>query len=118
AREINGNGDLIEKLTGKRPLFFRSGTAYYDEQAISIAHQNGVEIAGFSVLGDAGATFSASKVAQQLLSAHSGDIILLHMNHPEAGTREGIIEGVTKLKSDGFNFVRLSEVKDRLNRLP
>ncbi|OHD91651.1 MAG: polysaccharide deacetylase [Sulfuricurvum sp. RIFOXYD2_FULL_44_160] len=118
AREINGNGDLIEKLTGKRPLFFRSGTAYYDEQAISIAHQNGVEIAGFSILGDAGATFSPSKVAQQLLNSHSGDILLFHMNHPEGGTREGIIEGVTKLKGEGFSFVRLSEVKDRLNRLP
>ncbi|HZF70633.1 polysaccharide deacetylase family protein, partial [Sulfuricurvum sp.] len=41
AHEINGNGDLIEKLTGKRPRFFRSGTAYYDEQAVAIAHQNG-----------------------------------------------------------------------------
>lgn len=118
AKEINGNGDLIEKLTGKRPLFFRSGTAYYDEQAVIIAHRNGVEIAGFSVLGDAGATFSAPKVMQQLLTSHSGDILLFHMNHPEGGTREGIIEGVTKLKADGFNFVRLSEVKDRLNRLP
>ncbi|MDP3291481.1 MAG: polysaccharide deacetylase family protein [Sulfuricurvum sp.] len=118
AKEINGNGDLIEKLTGKRPLFFRSGTAYYDEQAVIIAHRNRVEIAGFSVLGDAGATFSAPKVMQQLLTSHSGDILLFHMNHPEGGTREGIIEGVTKLKADGFSFVRLSEVKDRLNRLP
>lgn len=118
AREINGNGDLIEKLTGKRPLFFRSGTAYYDEKAVTIAHKNGVEIAGFSVLGDAGATFSASKVAQQLLSAQSGDIVLLHMNHPEAGTKEGVIEGVTKLKAEGFSFIRLSEAKERLIRLP
>ena len=118
AQEINGNGDLIEKLTGKRPRFFRSGTAYYDEQAVAIAHKNGVEIAGFSVLGDAGATFSAPKVAQQLESAHSGDILLFHMNHPESGTREGIIEGVTKLKSEGFSFVRLSDVKERLKHIP
>ncbi len=118
AREINGNGDLIEKLTGKRPLFFRSGTAYYDEQAVAIAHQNGVEIAGFSVLGDAGATFSAPKVAQQLESAHSGDIVIFHMNHPESGTREGIMEGVAKLKAQGFSFVRLGDVKSHLNRLP
>lgn len=117
-QEINGNGDLIEKLTGKRPRFFRSGTAYYDEEAIKIAHKNGVDIGGFSVLGDAGATFSAEKVAHQITNAKSGDIILLHMNHPESGTREGIIDGVTKLKSEGFNFVRLSDVKDRLNRLP
>lgn len=117
-REINGNGDLIEKLTGKRPRFFRSGTAYYDEQAVAIAHKNGVEIAGFSVLGDAGATFSAPKVTQQLLTSQGGDILLFHMNHPEGGTREGIIEGIEQLKAGGFSFIRLSEAKDRLNRLP
>lgn len=117
-QEINGNGDLIEKLTGKRPKFFRSGTAYYDEQAVALAHKNGVEIAGFSVLGDAGATFSAPKVAQQLESARSGDIVIFHMNHPESGTREGIMEGVAKLKAQGYSFVRLSDVKEHLNRLP
>ncbi|MDD2784636.1 MAG: polysaccharide deacetylase family protein [Sulfuricurvum sp.] len=118
AHEINGNGDLIEKLTGKRPRFFRSGTAYYDEQAVAIAHQNGVEIVGFSVLGDAGATFSAPNVAQQLESAHAGDIVIFHMNHPESGTREGVMEGISKLKAEGFTFVRLSDVKDRLERIP
>lgn len=117
-REINANGELIEKITGKRPKFFRSGTAYYDEQAVAIAHKNGVEIAGFSILGDAGATFSAPKVAQQLESAHSGDIVIFHMNHPESGTREGIIEGIAKLKAQGYSFVRLSDVKQHLNRLP
>jgi peptidoglycan/xylan/chitin deacetylase (PgdA/CDA1 family) len=118
ACEINGNGDLIEKLTGKRPRFFRSGTAYYDEQAVAIAHKNGVEIAGFSVLGDAGATFSAPKVAHQLESARNGDIVIFHMNHPESGTCKGIIEGIAKLQAQGFDFVRLSDVKEHLNRLP
>lgn len=118
AREINGNGDLIEKLTGKRPLFFRSGTAYYDELSVAIAHKNGVEIGGFSVLGDAGATFSSDKVAHQITNAKSGDIVLLHMNHPESGTREGVIEAIIKLKAQGFSFVRLSDVKENLNHLP
>ncbi|WP_294923327.1 polysaccharide deacetylase family protein [Sulfuricurvum sp.] len=117
-KEINANGELIEKLTGKRPLFFRSGTAYYDEKAVKIARQNGVEIGGFSVLGDAGATFSAEKVTSQITNAKSGDIILLHMNHPESGTYKGVKEAVVKLKEQGFNFVRLSDVIDRINRLP
>lgn len=117
-REINGNADLIEKLSGKRPLFFRSGTAYYDEEAVKIARRNGVEIGGFSVLGDAGATFGADKVAHQIIHAKSGDIVLLHMNHPESGTREGVIKAVEQLTKEGFSFVRLSDVKNRLNRLP
>ena len=48
--EIEGNNQKIEKLTGKRPAFFRAGTAYYDEQAVAIAHTLGMEIGGFSVL--------------------------------------------------------------------
>lgn len=116
--EIEGNNNKIEKLTGKRPTFFRSGTAYYDENAVAIAHTLKMEIGGFSVLGDAGATFSAPKVAGQLTSAHSGDIILLHMNHPESGTREGIIEGINVLLKEGFTFVRLSDVKKSLVRIP
>lgn len=117
-KEIEGNSEKIEKLTGKRPLFFRSGTAYYDEIAVDIAHHAGVEIGGFSVLADAGATFSAPKVAQQIKNAHSGDIIIAHMNHPEGGTREGVIEAITELRQEGFSFVRLSDVKDRLVRIP
>lgn len=116
--EIEENNRKIYSLTGKRPLFFRSGTAYYDEQAVKIAHTLGMEIGGFSILGDAGATFSAAKVAYQLSHAHEGDIVICHFNHPESGTREGIIEGVTQLLAQGFTFVRLSEVKDRLERMP
>ncbi len=116
--EIEENNRKIESLIGKRPLFFRSGTAYYDEQAIEIAHTLGMEIGGFSILGDAGATFSSAKVAYQLEHAHEGDIVICHFNHPESGTREGVIEGVTKLLSQGFRFVRLSDVKERLERMP
>jgi peptidoglycan/xylan/chitin deacetylase (PgdA/CDA1 family) len=116
--EIQGNNNKIEKLTGKRPAFFRSGTAYYDEHAVALAHTIGMEIGGFSVLGDAGATFSAPKVTHQLTSAHSGDIILLHMNHPEGGTRDGVIEGINALQNEGFTFVRLSDVKKSLVRIP
>ena len=85
---------------------------------MAIAHSLRMEIGGFSVLGDAGATFSASKVAQQLLGAKSGDIVIFHMNHPEGGTREGLIQGVEALLKEGFSFVRLSDVKKGLIKIP
>lgn len=115
--EISGNEELIYRLTGKRPAFFRSGTAYYDEEAVKIAREMGIEIGGFSVLGDAGATFSADKVASQIESAQPGDIIIAHMNHPESGTRDGVIEGVRKLRERGYRFVRLSDVKSHLEKI-
>jgi peptidoglycan/xylan/chitin deacetylase (PgdA/CDA1 family) len=107
--EIELNARKIEVLTGKHPKFYRSGTAYYDEVAVEIASALGHEVAGFSLLGDAGATYSAAQVRNALLKATPGDIIICHMNHPESGTGPGIIAAVPELKRRGFRFVRLSE---------
>lgn len=107
-KEIELNARKIEEITGKRPRYYRSGTAYYDEYAVQIAQQLGHEVIGFSVLGDAGATFSASQVKNALLASRPGDIIIAHMNHPEAGTGAGIISSVPELQKRGFKFVKLS----------
>jgi peptidoglycan/xylan/chitin deacetylase (PgdA/CDA1 family) len=107
--EIELNARKIEAITGKRPKLYRSGTAYYDEVAVEIAGVLGHEVAGYSVLGDAGATFSAAQVKSALLGAVQGDVILCHMNHPESGTGAGIIAAVPELKRRGFTFVRMSD---------
>jgi peptidoglycan/xylan/chitin deacetylase (PgdA/CDA1 family) len=111
--EIALNTQKIASLTGKRPLFYRSGTAYYDEVAVKIAQELGAEVAGFSVLGDAGATYSRAQVKQALLSATNGDIVILHMNHPESGTAEGLIAAIPELQKRGFRFVHLSDYPRR-----
>ena len=107
--EIELNARYIGELTGKRPRYYRSGTAYYDEFAVKIAGDLGEQVAGFSVLGDAGATWSAEQVKKALLGVRPGDIVILHMNHPEAGTGRGVMLAVPELKKRGFRFVRLSE---------
>lgn len=107
--EIERNARKIEALTGKRPKLYRSGTAYYDEVAVEVAGALGHEVAGFSILGDAGATYSAAKVKATLLKAAPGDIIICHMNHPESGTGAGIMAAVPELQRRGFRFVRMSD---------
>ncbi len=107
--EIELNARKIEAITGKRPRLYRSGTAYYDEVAVEIAAELRHEVAGFSVLGDAGATYSAAQVRAVLLRATAGDVILCHMNHPESGTGAGIIVAVPEMKRHGFTFVRMSD---------
>ena len=107
--EIELNARYIAELTGKQPRFYRSGTAYYDELAVKIAGDLGEQVAGFSVLGDAGATWSAEQVKKALLGVRPGDIVILHMNHPEAGTGRGVMAAVPELRKRGFRFVRLSE---------
>ena len=107
--EIELNARKIEGLTGKRTRYYRSGTAYYDEYAVQISQALGHEVIGFSVLGDAGASYSAAQVRTALLTSKPGDIIIAHMNHPEAGTGAGIIAAMPELKKRGFKFVKLSD---------
>lgn len=107
--EIELNARKIEAISGVRPRLFRSGTAYYDEIAVQISRGLGHEVAGYSLLGDAGATWSAAQVKAALLKATAGDIALLHLNHPEAGTGAGIKAAVPELKRRGFRFVRMSD---------
>lgn len=107
--EIELNARRIAAITGRRPAFYRSGTAYYDEIAVAIAGELGQQVAGFSVLGDAGATFSAEQVKNALLRAPGGAIIICHMNHPESGTAAGVMAAVPELKKRGVTFVHLSD---------
>ncbi len=109
--EIELNARKIEKITGKRTRYYRSGTAYYDEYAVQVSERLGHEVVGFSVLGDAGATFTASQVEAALLTSKPGDIIIAHINHPEAGTGAGIILAVPELRKRGYKFVKLSDYK-------
>ena len=108
--EIELNAKKIEALTGRRPSFYRSGTAYYDEVAVRVAEALGHQVAGFSVLGDAGATYTREEVKKALLRSTPGSIIIVHMNHPESDACAGIMDAVPELRKQGYRFVRLSEL--------
>ena len=107
--EIEGNARKIIDITGVRPKYYRSGTAYYDEVAVKVSERLGHAVIGFSILGDAGATYNRNQVKSALLKARPGDIAILHMNHPGGETVEGVIAAVPELKHLGFRFVKLSE---------
>ena len=109
--EIELNARKIESITHKRPKYFRSGTAYYDEVAVRVANKLNHQVVGFSILGDAGATYSTKKVKEAFLKAKKGEIAIIHMNHPESQTAIGTIEAIKELKKEGFRFVRLSDYK-------
>ena len=107
--EIMGCDAKIAALTGKRPRFFRSGTAYYDDVAVRIAHDLGYTIAGFDVLGDGGATFSAGKIEAAAQRIRPGSIVIYHMNRPKKATFAGLARVIPKLKAKGWRFAKLEE---------
>jgi len=105
----------IAGLTGIETTYYRSGTAYYDEVAVKVVQRLGQKIAGFSVLGDAGTTYSAAQIEQTLALVQANDIIIAHMNHPERQTAEGLIPALRKLRAAGFRFVTLREAPTRFD---
>lgn len=107
--EVEYQAQCLEKMTLRKPKFYRSGTAYYDEIAVQVINNLGYEVIGFSVLGDAGASWPAAQVKEAILKASAGDIIILHMNRPDKECAFGAIEGLKELKDQGFEFVRLTD---------
>jgi peptidoglycan/xylan/chitin deacetylase (PgdA/CDA1 family) len=109
--EIELSARKIQSITNKRPVYFRSGTAYYDEVSVKIANKLKHQVIGYSILGDAGATYTAKQVENAFLTAKNGDIAIAHFNHPESQTREGMIRAIEKLKKEGYKFAKLSDYK-------
>jgi peptidoglycan/xylan/chitin deacetylase (PgdA/CDA1 family) len=107
--EIESNGLKFLNLTGRKPKYYRPGTAYSDEICVEIANALGYEVVNFSIRGDAGATYSKKQVKEALLSSAPASIVLMHMNHPEGQTAEGVVEAIPELRKRGFRFVKLSE---------
>jgi len=109
--EVEQNAQKIEKITGRKPKYFRSGTAYYDEIAVKIIEDLGYTPVGFSVNGDYGATASKKEIKRILSNAPPGSIVIFHMNRPGKGALDGIKEALPELKKRGIKFVQLSEYK-------
>lgn len=105
--EVEHNQRTLTQVTGRRPAWFRAGTAHYDDVAVDIARGTGVRIAGFTVNGDAGATAGAGQIRHALETAPAGAIVLLHMNRPAGATAAGLRAALPALRARGTRFVTL-----------
>ncbi|WP_233608616.1 polysaccharide deacetylase family protein [Nocardia stercoris] len=105
--EVWGNHERIIQLLGKPPRFFRTGTAHYDEVAVSIVQDLGERPVGFSVNADAGATYTASQVVTAMADVQPGGISIAHMHRPRSGTAGGMESVLPKMRAAGYEFVHL-----------
>jgi peptidoglycan/xylan/chitin deacetylase (PgdA/CDA1 family) len=106
--EVWTNHERITALTGRPPIWFRPGTAHYDDVAVEIVHELGERPLGFTVNADNGATAPAKSVRSNIVGAAPGSIVLAHMNHPVSGTAAGVGDAITALRAAGWEFVSLS----------
>ncbi len=115
--EINNNANTIEKYTGIRPIFYRSGTAHYDDVGIKIANLLDHTLMGFDVLsGDAANPLAPADfiVSQVMLNVKNGSIIIMHMNHPEWNGAEALDILIPALKQNEYEFILLRDYKNSL----
>jgi len=105
--EIEKNAIKIEELTGRKPKYYRSGTAYYDEICVEIAQELGYKTAGFSIIGDGGARFSTEQVRQATIRGEPGSIIIYHMNQPTGETFEGLKKSYSRISRNRLYLCKI-----------
>ena len=69
----------------------------------------GLQIAGFSLNGDQGASVSTVEAKRRIGGAVDGDVILSHINQPHRPAGAGVVEGIAALRERGVIFVRLED---------
>jgi peptidoglycan/xylan/chitin deacetylase (PgdA/CDA1 family) len=99
----------LEPFFEKKPMLYRSGTAYYDEVAVEILNTLGYEVAGFDILGDAGASYSPEKVVEAFSKVSPGSIIIVHVNRPERRSGAGVPKAIETVLNKGYSFVKLAD---------
>ncbi|MBZ9654260.1 polysaccharide deacetylase family protein [Phyllobacterium lublinensis] len=110
--EIEGGEKAMTTATLTKPAWYRDATARYSNDAITLAHQMGYRVAGYSLNADAGASLLAGQVEKRIAAARDGDVIIAHINQPTRASGEGVVKGILALKQKGFRFVRLEDVEE------
>ncbi len=107
--EIEANARKIKAITGRRPLFYRSATAYTDEACAKIARTLNITTVSFDVLsGDAVPFTPVEVIKRNILSAvKPGALIILHFNRPLWYSYESLREVIPQLRKEGYRFARL-----------
>jgi peptidoglycan/xylan/chitin deacetylase (PgdA/CDA1 family) len=107
--EIELNNRKIKKVTGRRPVFFRSATAFCDEECVKVAGQLGITIISYDILsGDAVPNTPAKEIADNIIrNARDGAIVIMHMNHPKSHILDALRIAIPELRRRGFQFVKL-----------
>jgi peptidoglycan/xylan/chitin deacetylase (PgdA/CDA1 family) len=109
--EMEANALKIEKITGRRPVFYRSATAFIDEACTKIAKDLNITVISFDVLsGDAVPNAPVNTIKQEVLAhVRPGAIIIMHFNHPEWNTYESMLEIIPELRKQGYSFAKLKD---------
>jgi len=107
--EIETGAAAVKAAFGIASKWYRGAAAQYTSSAIKQINSMNYKVAGFSLSGDGGASYSTAHAARVMAGAKSGEIIIAHINQPTKFAGAGVVEGILKLKAEGFEFVTLNQ---------
>ena len=108
--EMELNARKIAELTGRRPVFFRSATAYTDEACAVLAGNLGMEVVSYDVLsGDAMRSSIKTMTRNIVKGARHGAVVIMHFNHPEWHEVEALKAAVPALRVGGYTFGKMED---------
>jgi peptidoglycan/xylan/chitin deacetylase (PgdA/CDA1 family) len=108
--EIGRTQDIIEKVTGKRPAFFRyPGLCGNDPHDDAIVGSFGLTVNdGTLVSGDAFSRHPDRIIKTVLDHATDGSVIVMHLGGPNApSTADAVAHLIPELRARGFRFAKL-----------
>ena len=91
------------------PHWYRGAGGEYTATSMELIKSLGFEVGGFTMSGDGGASWTTAHAEEAVAAAKDGDVIIAHINQPTHPAGAGVVEGILKLKAEGFTFVRLNE---------
>lgn len=108
--EMELNSRKITALTGRRPIFFRSATAYTDELSMKVAQRLGMEVVSYDILAGDALKASGKTMSRNILKgARHGAVVIMHFNHPELQEKEAMELALPELRKRGYNFIKLED---------
>ncbi|MBG1233295.1 polysaccharide deacetylase family protein [Aestuariivirga litoralis] len=109
SEEVENGAAAVQARFGHWPKWYRGAAAEYTATSLELIKSLGFEVAGFSMSGDGGASWTSDHAAHAVAAAQDGDVIIAHINQPKKPAGAGVVQGMLKLKAEGFTFVRLNE---------
>lgn len=108
--EMELNARKIEAITGRRPIFFRSATAYTDEASVLVAQHLSMEVVSYDILSGDAMHSSARTMANNIIKgARHGAVVIMHFNHPEWHEMEALQIAVPVLRAKGYSFGKMED---------
>lgn len=110
-KEVLEAEKLIQKLTGKKPVYFRFPGGNYDQRTLRIVESLGYRVVHWTFpSGDPDRSITPERLARHVIqNTQPGAILIFHANGRGYSTGEALPVIVQELKRRGYRFVRLED---------